>query len=92
MNEKRTKILNLNAEVLVGLLKDLQAGTEIRVHGLPTDARILNASFDHERLVFRVLLESDSFPPTPPGAMAPDLEELVLTRGTYTFRGYPTRV
>ena len=71
---QRRAVLNVSGEFLVEMCKHGSARhLTVMANALPEDARIVGYDVDHVGGV-RLILESETFPETPPAARLPELE------------------
>lgn len=69
--ERRAMILAVPAEMLLGLLNQLDGTQMVVFDGLPADARAVAVNARFERNAVEVLVESATFPAAEPGACLP---------------------
>lgn len=65
---KRWKILKVVPDVLVDIFKKTEEGTTFSFYGVPDDARFISVHVDHKTAMIYVVIESQEFPETHPGA------------------------
>jgi hypothetical protein len=63
VNPRRVVLIAVSPELLIEWWKEMQRGPiTLSCDGIPLDARVVGSTFDRERDVFVMKLESESFP------------------------------
>lgn len=71
--ERRMALMRISPQFLIDMCKPGRHGWKV-MDGLPSDAVVLDVSFDHERRCFALAVASATFAPVPDGLRLPDVE------------------
>ena len=82
---RRLALLRIAPECVLGLIRSLDAGRRITSVGLPTDAVVVDASYDLQYRCFVLALEDPSFQEVPFGGVAPYIDVVLTDHGPWAI-------